>query len=76
MLPRLRVTARECATPFQNGHSKACEDMQNLQPLVPNLALFEDTERVPIAEMVVTKTPNIHSRGVPHPNRDQLCADP
>ena len=48
--------------------------MQNLQPLEPNLALFEDTGRVAIAEMVVTKTPD--SRGVPHPKLDEQRADP
>ena len=45
--------------------------VQKLLPLEPNFGPFEDTGRVAIAEMVVTKTPNIHSRGVPHPKRDQ-----
>ena len=35
---------------------------------------FEDTGRVAIAEMVVTKTPD--SRGVPHPKLDEQRADP
>ena len=49
-------------------------EVQKLLPLEPNFGSFEDTGRVAIAEMVVTKTPD--SRGVPHPKLDEQRADP
>jgi len=49
-------------------------EVQKLLPLEPNFGPFEDTGRVAIAEMVVTKTPD--SRGVPHPKLDEQRADP